>query len=78
MKLRVFEKEKIGRRTQIIILDEYRMAKKRADSVRAKKALTELLWMRNKEKGLTRAIVNKIQRSKHLRHQSLANLIDQF
>lgn len=54
------------------------MAKKKDDQQRAKKALTELLWMRNKEKGLTRAIVGKIQRAKHLRHASVENLVNHF
>mmetsp|Transcript_662 Transcript_662/g.772 ORF Transcript_662/g.772 Transcript_662/m.772 type:complete len:148 (+) Transcript_662:376-819(+) len=67
MKMRVFEKEK---------LDEFRMAKKKGDSIRVKRILSDILWMKSKEKALTRALLDKIERKNHVRHSSLENLVN--
>ena len=69
MKIRVFEKEK---------LDEFRMAKKKGDQTRVKRILGDILWMRNKDKTLTRTLVGKIERRNNLKHQSLEKLVNHF
>jgi len=53
------------------------MAKEKGDNARAKKVLCELLWSQNKEKELTRVLVNKIQRLKNLNHRSVDKLLIQ-
>ncbi|CAI2372543.1 unnamed protein product [Moneuplotes crassus] len=62
LKMKVLEKEKMG---------EYRLAKSRHDKAKAKKVLSELLWMKNRDRNHSNSLVGLLTQRRHTRHRSL-------
>ncbi|CAI2372313.1 unnamed protein product [Moneuplotes crassus] len=65
LKMRVLEKEKLG---------EYRVAKTKHNQAKAKKALEELLRMKNIDQTHSSSLVGMLERSRHMRHRSMQHV----